>query len=462
MSQQPELHPLSLQYQVRTSKQGHQEVERLLPLLGELQNAAIRHRRMLGKARVPNKEILRLQNAGITDLRQHDPAFANIARRLAESVVKRVNDAYHRAYSVPGAGFPKTRSPHQFKTLEIAEPSIHHIKFQKSGVAEIHIKGLPILCFNTDHRINVLEQPKTIRITQHGRALTATLVYEFPNYQPSPAQYQSCGIDPGVVQRLTVVNDQHQYRQIAGIDASQHRKTVRRLKRQMQRCRDSALRDGRARWANVKRQDGKAKRRFRWNGKPSQKYLQVVSQLRKVERTRIKTLQAAEHRITTEIVQNHGLIAIEDTAISNMTRSAKGTLESPGKNVAQKRGLNRSILSQRWGAISQKLEYKSRWYGRQFIRVPAQHTSQTCPACGNVDARNRLSQADFRCLRCRTSTNADVIGAENIRCLGVATMARVGNPAIRPASVDHRTRKGTKQRTRALQRPLLLFTRTRT
>ena len=247
MSQQPELHPISLQYQVRTSKQGYRELERLLPLLGELQNAAIRHRRLLSEAKVPSKEILRLQNASITHLREHDLAFANISRRLAESVVKRVNDSYHRAFTVPGAGFPRTKSPYGFRTLEISEPANKHIKFRKSGFAEIHVKGLPVLWFKTDHRINCLEQPKAIRITQHGRALTATLVYEFPNYPTTPVTYQSCGIDPGVVQRLTVVNDQHQYQQIAGIDASHHRKVVRRLKRQMQRCRDAALRDGRAR-----------------------------------------------------------------------------------------------------------------------------------------------------------------------------------------------------------------------
>ena len=462
MNQQLELHPISLQYQVRTSQQGYREVERLLSLLGELQNAAIQYRWILGQAGIPNKEILRLQNSSITDLRQHDPDFANISTRLAESVVRRVNDSYHRAFTVRGAGFPRMRSPHQFRTLEISEPRNKHVKFRKSGVAEIHIKGLPILWFKTDHRINILEQPRSIRITQHGRALTATLVYEFPNYPLPPAKYQSCGIDPGVVQRLTVVNDQSQYRQIPGIDASQHRKTVRRLKRKMQRCRDAALHDDRARWVNVKRQDGKAKRRFRWNQKPSLKYLQVLSQLRKVERKRIKTLQAEEHRITTEIVQNHQLIAVEDTAILNMTKSAKGTLDKPGKKVAQKRGLNRSILSQRWGAINQKLEYKSRWYGRQFVRVPADHTSQTCPACGNVDAKNRLTQADFKCVRCGTKTNADVIGAENIRRRGVTTMAGVGNPAHGLAPVNRRSPMGKKQRTRALQRPLLLFTKTRT
>ena len=144
----------------------------------------------------------------------------------------------------------------------------------------------------------------------------------------------------------------------------------------MQRCRDAALRDGRARRVNVKRHNGKIKRRLRWNGKPSRKYLHVMAQLRTVERTRIKTIQAEEHRITTEIVREQALIAIEDTAIRNMTKSAKGTLDKPGKKVAQKRGLNRSILSQRWAAIGQKLEYKSRWYGRPSIRVPAPYTKQ--------------------------------------------------------------------------------------
>ena len=305
MSQQPELHPISLQYQVRTSKHGHREVERLLLLLGELQNAVIRHRRLLGKAGVPNKEILRLQNADITELRQHDPAFASISRKLSESVVKRVNDAYHRAFTVPSAGFPETDSPYQFRTLEISEPSVHHVQFRKSGVAEIHIKGLPILWFKTDHRINVLEQPKAIRITQHGRALTATLVYEFPNYQHSPTTYQSCGIDPGVVQRLTVVNDQHKYQQSAGLDASQHRKTVRRLKRQMQRCRDAAIRDGRARWVNVKRPGGRCQDEVSHRGTTSHShaYVHHTTAPQSGHSPIQRTISYSERRVTTSPIK---------------------------------------------------------------------------------------------------------------------------------------------------------------
>ena len=457
---QPRSHPISLQYQVRTSKHGYREIEQLLPLLGELQNAAIRHRRMLARARVSTKEILRLQNAGITDLRTHDPTFTKIARRLAVSVVKRVNDAYSRAFTVPGTSFPSTRSPHAFRTLEVSDPGRNHVKFRRSGVGEIHIKGLPVLWFRTDHRINCVEQPRAIRITKHGRTLTATLVYEFPNPTLTRATYRSCGIDPGVKHRLTIVNNQGKYKQISRIDTSQHRKAVRRLKRKLQRGRGAALHDGRARWVNHKRTDGKTKRRFRWKDKPSRTYLQVLSQLQNVERRRIKTMRATEHRITSEIVQDHALIAIEDTAIVNMTKSAKGTTDKPGRNVAQKRGLSRSILSQRWASISSKLEYKTRWYGRQFVKVPAANTSRTCPICGHIAAGNRPNQATFRCVRCRTRANADVMAAENIRRCGEAA-AGVGNPAVMPALVNRRARKGPKQHIPAAQRPLLLFTQTR-
>ena len=54
MSQQPELHPISLQYQVRASKQGYQEVERLLPLLGDTVIASAVLDRLLHHSHVLN------------------------------------------------------------------------------------------------------------------------------------------------------------------------------------------------------------------------------------------------------------------------------------------------------------------------------------------------------------------------------------------------------------------------
>lgn len=68
--------------------------------------------------------------------------------------------------------------------------------------------------------------------------------------------------------------------------------------------------------------------------------------LRKVEQTRSDSLKGWQHRLTTHLVNTYQTICIEDTQITNLTRSASGTMENPGKKVAQKRGLTRRILAQ--------------------------------------------------------------------------------------------------------------------
>jgi len=120
------------------------------------------------------------------------------------------------------------------------------------------------------------------------------------------------------------------------------------------------------------------------------------------------------HKLSTELATWHSLIAIENLQVKNMTRSAKGTLAQPGTGVAQKRGLNRSILAQGWGELHRQLAYKTGWYGSRLAVVPAACTSQTCSACGAVDARSRESQARFRCVACGHIENADVNAARVI------------------------------------------------
>jgi putative transposase len=97
-----------------------------------------------------------------------------------------------------------------------------------------------------------------------------------------------------------------------------------------------------------------------------------------------------------------------------MTRSAKGTPTEPGVNVAQKRGLNRSILAQGWGELHRQLAYKTGWHGSELAVVPAAYTSQTCSACGVLDARSRESQARFRCVNCGHAEHADLNAARVI------------------------------------------------
>ena len=128
------------------------------------------------------------------------------------------------------------------------------------------------------------------------------------------------------------------------------------------------------------------------------------------------------HQATRMLANEYGCAVIEDLRIMNMTKSAKGTTEQPGKNVARKRGLNRGIAESAWGLFDRMLAYKA----REVIKVNPAYTSQTCHECGAVDKASRKSQARFECVACGHKENADINAARNILAAGMAATARGG------------------------------------
>jgi putative transposase len=122
------------------------------------------------------------------------------------------------------------------------------------------------------------------------------------------------------------------------------------------------------------------------------------------------------HKVSNDISKNHVVVCIEDLRVKNMSKRAT-------KKVAQKSGLNRSILDASPFELRRQLEYKTQWQGGLLVPVPAQNTSRKCPECGHVSAENRKSQAKFDCVSCGFSANADWVGAVNIREAGLASLA---------------------------------------
>ncbi|OXI83921.1 cytosine methyltransferase [Burkholderia sp. AU31652] len=133
------------------------------------------------------------------------------------------------------------------------------------------------------------------------------------------------------------------------------------------------------------------------------------------------------HKATTTISKNHAMVCIEDLQVRNMSRSAAGSTDAPGKNVRAKSGLNKAILDQGWFEFRRQLEYKLAWNGGWLVAVPPANTSRTCPACGYVSADNRTTQEKFACVECSYEENADVVGALNILARGHRVAAR-GEP----------------------------------
>ena len=81
------------------------------------------------------------------------------------------------------------------------------------------------------------------------------------------------------------------------------------------------------------------------------------------------------HKLSTETSKNHAVIVIEDLQVAHMSRSARGTVEVPGRHVAAKAGVNKAILDQGWGMFRRMLEYKQAWRGGEVIAVNPRYTS---------------------------------------------------------------------------------------
>jgi putative transposase len=114
------------------------------------------------------------------------------------------------------------------------------------------------------------------------------------------------------------------------------------------------------------------------------------------------------------IARDYGIAVIEALKTKNMTASARGTVEEPGTNVAQKSGLSRAILEVGWFQFETFLTYKVTSNGGEVRKISPMHTSTTCSCCGVNDKTNRKSQAVYECCACGLAINADHNAAINI------------------------------------------------
>jgi len=207
---------------------------------------------------------------------------------------------------------------------------------------------------------------------------------------PAAGNGQVAGIDRGVAVAAALSTGELLH--VPGL-TGRERARLRRLERRLARARRGSGRRGRVRLALARLKARETDRRKDWAEKAS-----------------------------TGIARRFDLIRVEDLRIRNMTRSAKGTAEDPGRGVRQKAGLNRGILRSGWGLLVRRLQDKAP--GR-VEKINAAFTSQRCSACGQVDPKSRESQARFVCTACGYACHADVNAARNIAA-GHAVTARGG------------------------------------
>ena len=166
----------------------------------------------------------------------------------------------------------------------------------------------------------------------------------------------------------------------------------------------------------------------------SRSWVKTKKQIAKIYKQQINIRKDFHHKLSDKLTKTHGLIVHEDLKIKNMSKSAKGTVENPGKNVAQKSGLNREISNQGWGMFFRFLEYKGKQRGVEVLRVSPQGTSQICSSCDHKDPKSRNGK-HYECTDCGHKDDADVNGAKNILTRGQRGIA--GRENLIPLSGNH-------------------------
>ena len=129
------------------------------------------------------------------------------------------------------------------------------------------------------------------------------------------------------------------------------------------------------------------------------------------------------HKLTTRLVQENSLIAIEDLAIRNMVRNRK---------------LARSISDAAWSELFRQLEYKCEWYGRELVKIDRFFpSSKRCNHCGSVVEKLPLDVRSWDCPSCGTTgIDRDINAGKNILRMGTRVgERRKGTPTKKAAGL---------------------------
>jgi putative transposase len=382
-------------------------------------------RRFAGSCRFVYNQALALQKAryeqgekklGYAELCKRLTEWRNGAQTpwLAEAPVHPLQQTLkdlERAYTnffAKRADFPRFKKKGQSDRFRYPDPK--QIRLDQAN-SRLFLPKLGWLRYR--HSRDVLGAVKTVTVSQSGGQWFVSIQTEREVEQPIP-QGGAVGLDLGIA-RFATLSDGTFYAPLNSF--KRHETALRKAQQAMSR-----------------------KVKFSANWKKAKARVQRIHS--RIGHARRDFL----HKTSTAISQNHAMVCIEDLQVRNMSKSAAGRSEQPGKNVRAKSGLNKSILDQGWFEFRRQLDYKLAWNGGWLVAVPPRNTSRTCPCCGHVSAQNRQTQARFSCVECGFEDNADVVGAINVLRAGHARFACEVSGAVRPpAAGTHRSDSGTAQ-----------------
>ncbi len=366
---------LTYRYRLCPSKVQHAKLQAAVDHTRDLMNAALDER--IGAYRKRGKSLTFYdQCKGLTELRSSD-SFTTYSVVMQRWALKKIDHAFkaffRRVKAGQTPGFPRFKGRDRIRAFGFADKAGWRVRGQ-----HLIMKGIGAIRLSV-HRA-LPGPPLTCVVRRYGKRWFACLTVRVPNAEAHNGP--SVGLDMGVKHLATLSTGETIPNRRSG---DRCRAAVRRAQRALARCK-----------------------------RGSKRRAKVKARLARLREREANARATHLHQVTADLTRHFSTIVLEDLKLSNMTRSAKGTVEEPGTNVRQKAGLNRSLTDTALGRFKELLTYKAERAGGKVITVDPKHTSQTCSACGAVDATSRRTRDQFTCRSCGHIGCADHNAAINI------------------------------------------------
>lgn len=358
------------------------EMERILVLHQRLYNGALEER--IGAYRKAKKSIsFAEQCKSVTQVRADLNEYGALNGHSLQVTLKRLDLAFKAFFrrckagvDPKSVGFPRFKSRDRFPGWGYKEHGCgfrfdagngwRHGHLRLSGIGTMQARGVA----RTPGRVKTAD----IRRNADGWYLSLVIACE-PHRERASADAggdRECGLDWGVETFVTLAYGPGEYIKFENdrlLDAQQDALNIE------QRALSKALR-----------------------GKRSRRALKAKRAMAKRHQRIVNRRKDRNHQISAHLVRDHKLIVTEQLTVTNMTASARGTVETPGNRVAQKAGLNRAILDATPGGFLNMLTYKAEEAGTwvESLNTKKHKPSQTCPCCQRV-RKKALSERHHRC-----------------------------------------------------------------
>ena len=370
-----------------TAPQGRRLVH-VLHTTRHLYNAALQERRDAYRMRGVSVSG-KMQYAELTALRAEEPGIRSIYRECQDAILHRLDLAFNaffrRIKCGDTPGYPRFRADSRWKQIEF--PHGDRALKLNAKQTKVHIAGIGTVAMRKGRLVP--DFGRAFVVEKNGRWYA---VFECDReVVPLERTGAVVGLDCGITE-LVATSD--------GVLIDNPRHLAARAEKSAAAGRvvaERTVRDSLGRCTN--RRD------------PAR--MAAVKRLARSKEREANAHRDTLHKISRRIVNEYDGIAVESLTIRNMMRSAKGTVDEPGRNVAAKSGLNRSIADAGWGTLVTLMREKAACAARVVVSVAPKNTSRTCYACGHCAADNR-DGIRFVCVTCGHRDHADVNAAKNI------------------------------------------------